>query len=96
MQKHFNQLTPAEDERLALLMEEAAEVIQVVCKIQRHGYESQHPGGGPTNRGLLEKELGDVLAALELLTHSVDVDQHSIYLYKAEKLENVKRWLHHQ
>ena len=43
MQDHFNRLTPAEAERLAMLAEEAAEVIQVVGKILRHGYASYHP-----------------------------------------------------
>ncbi len=43
MQDHFNRLTPAEAERLAMLAEEAAEVIQIVGKILRHGYASYHP-----------------------------------------------------
>ena len=43
MQDHFNGLTPAEAERLAMLAEEAAEVIQAVGKILRHGYASYHP-----------------------------------------------------
>ena len=37
MTEHFNGLTPAEDERLAMLAEECAEVIKIVSKIQRHG-----------------------------------------------------------
>jgi hypothetical protein len=36
----FNQLTDAEAERLALLAEECGEVVQVIGKILRHGYES--------------------------------------------------------
>lgn len=40
---HFNKLTPAEAERLAMLAEECGEVIQVVGKILRHGFESYHP-----------------------------------------------------
>lgn len=54
--QHFNQLTPAEAERLALLAEECGEVIQAIGKILRHGYESRHPDGGPTNREALERE----------------------------------------
>jgi len=65
MADHFNQLTPAEAERLAMLAEECAEVIQVVGKILRHGYESYHPETPDiTNRELLGKELSD-LAAVE-------------------------------
>lgn len=40
---HFNRLTPAQAERLAMLAEECAEVVQVVGKILRHGYDSYHP-----------------------------------------------------
>lgn len=59
---HFNQLTPAQAEVLALLAEEAGELIQAIGKILRHGLESTHPAnpGGPTNADALVRELGDV------------------------------------
>jgi NTP pyrophosphatase (non-canonical NTP hydrolase) len=61
---HFNELTEAEAERLAMLAEEAAEVIQEVGKILRHGYESCHPTELPrrTNRERLHKELTELFA----------------------------------
>lgn len=63
MADHFNQLTPAEAERLAMLAEECAEVIQVVGKILRHGYESYHPSNPAfSNRDLLHQELTDLFA----------------------------------
>lgn len=65
---HFNKLTPAEDERLAILIEECAEVIQAATKIQRHGYESTDPDSGETNRAALERERGDLQGAI---THLV-------------------------
>lgn len=43
MSEHFNRLTPAEHERLAYLMEECGEVVQIIGKILRHGYESRDP-----------------------------------------------------
>ena len=56
-----NNLTPAEAERLAMLAEECAEVIQVIGKILRHGYESHHPETtGVTNRDLLNAEINDI------------------------------------
>ena len=62
---HFNQLTPAQAERLAMLAEECGEVIQVVGKILRHGYDSYHPvNPRVSNRFLLVKELRDVNAVL--------------------------------
>jgi NTP pyrophosphatase (non-canonical NTP hydrolase) len=61
---HFNQLSPAEAERLAFLIEECGEVIQAASKVLRHGYESFDPTipihERLTNRGALARELGDV------------------------------------
>jgi hypothetical protein len=66
MSGHFNGLSPAEAERLALLLEELGEAQQVIGKILRHGYESHHPENpDDSNRALLEGELGDVMAAIE-------------------------------
>jgi len=68
MSQHFNQLSPAEAERLAMLAEECGEVIQVVGKILRHGYESHHPADPTTtNRDLLTKELSDLYAVIEMM-----------------------------
>lgn len=66
---HFNELTPAEAERLSLLLEECGEVLQIIGKIQRHGYDSADPtkDDGLTNRDLLEYELGHLSAAVTLL-----------------------------
>ena len=62
---HFNKITPAEAERLAMLAEECGEVIQIVGKILRHGYDSYHPvNPRVSNRDLLAKELRDVNAVL--------------------------------
>jgi len=53
---HFNGLTPEQDERLALLLEELAEAIVAIGKIQRHGYDSYNPDvdDHPGNREQLE------------------------------------------
>lgn len=96
MSKHFNKLTPGEAERLALMLEEMAEAQQVIGKILRHGYESRDPTkpDRTTNRKLLEKELGDVAAALDLLLQ--DLDGQAIARHTADKHRRVRRWLHHQ
>lgn len=68
---HFNGLSPAEAERLAMLAEECGEVIQIVGKILRHGYDSYHPvNPRVTNRQLLVKELRDVNAVLQAMGRS--------------------------
>lgn len=65
MSDHFNKLTPAQAERLAMLAEECGEVIQIIGKILRHGYDSYHPvNPRVSNRDLLAKELRDVNAVL--------------------------------
>ena len=82
----FNQLTDAEAERLALLLEEMGEAIQIIGKIQRHGYESFNPNTGPPdNRALLEKELGDVFHAVERMIWADDLDEDEIGRHQKEK-----------
>lgn len=96
---HFNRLTPAEAERLALLAEECAEVIQVVGKVLRHGYESHNPvfdADQSTNRQLLQKELGDLRAATRLMIRETDVSESEIARAYTDKTARVGRWLHHQ
>lgn len=94
--QNFNQLTPAEAERLALLAEECSEVIQVVGKILRHGYESRHPDGGQTNRALLETELGHVEVAQSMLCTARDIDLEYIAAQFRAKQRRVGAYLHHQ
>jgi NTP pyrophosphatase (non-canonical NTP hydrolase) len=94
--EHFNQLTPAEAERLALLAEELGEATQAIGKILRHGYQSRHPLGGPTNRQALEKELGDVRHAMIRLCDAGDLSKQHIHDMADVKALNVEKYLHHQ
>ncbi len=93
---HFNKLTPAEAERLALLAEEMGEAQQAIGKILRHGYESRHPNGGPTNRRTLEIELGDVRHAMIRLCDSGDLSKQAIHDRADTKALTVAQYLHHQ
>lgn len=102
MSSHFNKLTPAEAERIALLMEECGEVIQICGKILRHGYDSHNPfdENKVTNRELLEKEAGDVQASLDLMIKPMNGDLPDIRqsaLSEASKSKKVKllKYLHH-
>lgn len=96
--QHFNNLTPAEAERLALLVEETGEALQVIGKILRHGYNSRNPVSGDTatNRQMLEKELGDVRHAMIRLCNAGDLSKSSIHDWAAIKAVSVQPWLHHQ
>lgn len=95
---HFNELTPAQAERLALLLEEMGEAQQAIGKILRHGYDSCHPDdlNGPTNRHLLEKELGDVIAAISMMYEAEDIDESELVTHRIEKMKTVQKYLHHQ
>lgn len=95
---HFNDLTPAEAERLAFLIEELAEAQQAACKILRHGFSSRNPleEDGPSNREALATELGHVEAALSLMTRAEDLLIHHVEDSCIDKLASVQRWMHHQ
>jgi NTP pyrophosphatase (non-canonical NTP hydrolase) len=99
MTTSFNKLTPAQAERLALLAEECGECIQAIGKILRHGYESVDPMASehaPTNRQSLERELGDVLAAIAMLDERRDISPSATWKRRNEKLDSIGHWLHHQ
>lgn len=91
----FNELTPAEHERLSILIEECAEVIHIGGKILRHGYESTHPGGGPSNRAILEEECGHVRYAMINLCNKGDLDKITIHSSASKKEITIKKYLHH-
>ena len=92
---HFNKLTPAEAERLSLLLEECGEVLQAIGKIQRHGYASRYPKNGLSNRAKLEDEVGHVLAAVLRLERAGDLDGKMVTNSGDSKLAE-GQYLHHQ
>jgi hypothetical protein len=99
MSQHFNRLTPAEAERLALLIEECAEVQQSATKILRHGYESVNPKLPKhlqeTNRHALERELGDLMHCIKRMGADLDIERINT-LAESVKPETIKPYLHHQ
>jgi len=97
MAEHFNQLTPAELEVIAVLSEECAEVQQEIGKILRHGLDSKNPFDpkSVTNLEKLRIELGDILAALELLERVGLVSRSELETLKERKLKKLPRFLHH-
>lgn len=94
-------ILPRQDqiERLALLLEEAGEVVQAVGKIQRHGYTSRAPGwqaGDPNNRNDLEREIGNFFFAVELACKAGDISRKRIEAAMLEKKETCSEYLHFQ
>lgn len=98
MTEHFNKLTPAEAERLAILSEECGEVIHIIGKILRHGYASQNPDVlyDKNNRSYLEEELGDLFASVDLLTRNDDVQKDNIINCIRLRHQKINRYTHHQ
>lgn len=95
MTHHFNNLTPAEAERLAMLAEECGEVIQIIGKILRHGYDSRHPDGGMTNRELLQREVCDVSAIVDAMQAHGDGISGDIQMQRNAWVRKL-RYSHHQ
>ena len=94
----FNELSDAQIEVLNLLQEEAAEVIQDVAKILRHGLYSYDPTkmNGIDNLEHLCKELGDLEAAKELCREYIHgFNKTLIENSKRSKLSSIDQWLHH-
>ena len=95
MSAHFNGLTPAEAERLAMLAEECGEVIQIIGKILRHGYDSYHPADpSTTNKQLLGRELTDLYAVASSLCRD-GVPEGSLHDMDMAWLKKL-RFAHHQ
>jgi len=96
--KFSNELTDAEIERLAVLLEEMGEAQQAIGKILRHGYESYNPvvNTGMTNRRELERELGDVRLAIQMLCEAGDVNDQGIEDRRYTKRDKIKLYLHYQ
>jgi hypothetical protein len=97
MSEHFNGLSPEEAERLAILIEECAEVQHIACKILRHGYDFGHPEKqeGVTNRDELTKEVGHLYVILDQIQRHNDISFVNVNKSFTEKIENINKWLHH-
>lgn len=78
------------DERLAILIEECAEVQQASTKILRFGRESINPYSEISNAERLEQELGDLLAMI-FLTIAAE-GGNSVIDAAVAKLEKLKTY----
>lgn len=96
MSNFSNGLSPAEAERLAMLAEEAGEIVQVVGKILRHGFESRHPNGGPTNRETLARECGDFCGVLDAMCRAEDLPGQSVEDHGRRKWAKALPYTHFQ
>lgn len=81
---------------MAVLQEEAAEVIQAISKINRFGMESEWEG--VTNKQALIQEIGDVLAMINVLVEDTDIniDIEDIEIAIQKKLKKLEIFLPHE
>jgi NTP pyrophosphatase (non-canonical NTP hydrolase) len=96
--EHFNMLSPAQLELLACLAEECGEVVQVIGKIMRHGYDDWSPldVSRTTNRANLERELGDLNAVCDRIRAAGDIKVKNIQDASDAKHVKLAKWTHHQ
>ena len=80
-------------EVMLILQEECAEVTQAISKCFRFGPDQLKPGKERTNINMLEEEIGDLVAMIELLTDlDVGVTVEGIQQAKMKKFEKLKIW----
>jgi len=80
-------------EVLLILQEECAEVTQAVSKCMRFGPDQMKPGKERTNISMLEEEIGDLFAMVELLVDlGVGVTVPGIHQAKLNKFAKLKEW----
>ena len=93
----FNRLEEDELERLAILSEDCAEVIQMVQKIIRHGYESTNPDvqHSPSNRIFLSREVGQLRWIIDEIGFTNDIDQNEVKGAYDCRGRDIQQYLHH-
>lgn len=79
-------------ERLTLLTEECAEVIQACTKIQRFGLE-ENPETGEAKIAQLEKEVGQLNLALNMLFAAGDIDRYEVLRNYTLKYTSINEFL---
>ncbi len=90
-------LTHAERERVGKFGEEMNEAGQVLGKINIHGWSpTSFQGITYDNRGDLEREVGDVLAAIDLMVVGGDIDMKKVEEWRAKKRQTITSFMEHQ
>lgn len=79
-------------ETLDILQEECAEVIVEVSKCRRFGMDSTHYKTNLKHSAMLENEIGDVLAMVDILLEQGVLSQSSLDIAKQNKKDKLKKW----
>lgn len=79
-------------ESLDILQEECGEVIVEISKCRRFGLNSVHYKTDKLHSVMLETELGDVLAMIDILVEQGIVNSRNLEEAKESKKEKLKQW----
>lgn len=79
-------------ETLDILQEECAEVIVEISKCRRFGVESLHYRTGIEHRKMLETEIGDVLAMVDILVEQGLLNKENLDQAKINKKIKLQTW----
>jgi NTP pyrophosphatase (non-canonical NTP hydrolase) len=79
-------------EALDILQEECAEAIKEVSKCRRFGMDSLHYESGVKHSTMLEMELGDVLAMIDILVEQGVVDRDGLEVASENKKLKLQKW----
>ena len=79
-------------EALVILQEECAEVVQEVSKCFRFGMDSVHYKTGLSHKSMLEMEVGDMLALVDILVEQGILSKSGLELAASNKKFKLKEW----
>ena len=81
-------------EALIITAEECAEVTQQICKIIRFGLDTPYvtAGDGSTNREQLEKEIGDLMALIDILQKQDVISYAAVERASEAKIAKLHTW----
>jgi len=85
-------MKPQIQEALDILQEECAEVIQEVSKVRRFGLDTLHYKTGIKHSTMLEMEVGDMLALIDILVEQGILDRDGLEVATENKKEKLKQW----
>ena len=80
------------EEALGILQEECAEVIVEVSKIRRFGLDTIHYKTGVKHSTMLEMEVGDVLALIDILVDQGVLDRDGLEVATKNKKRKLEQW----
>jgi hypothetical protein len=79
-------------EVLSIGQEECAEVIQIISKIFRFGFDAKHPEQVMNNRERLEEEVGDLRCMINLMISRGIIREEYVTQAENKKFEKLHKW----